>query len=44
MIADEVNQNNNDVKMVKFFKNFIKYRECEISLEQFCIMAFSLMN
>ena len=45
MIVDEVNQDNyNDVKMVEFFLKFNKYRVSEISLEQFCIMAFNLMN
>lgn len=44
MIVDEVNQDNNDVKMVEFFLKFNKYRLSEISLEQFCIMALNLMN
>lgn len=44
MIVDEVNQDNNDVKMVEFFLKFNKYRVSEISLEQFCIMALNLMN
>ena len=44
MIVDEVNQDNNYVKMVEFFKKFNKYRVSEISLEQFCIMALNLMN
>ena len=47
MIVDEVNQDSyNDVKMVEFFLKFNnnKYRVSEISLEQFCIMAFNLMN
>ena len=38
------NQDNNDMKMVEFFLKFNKYRVSEISLEQFCIIAFNLMN